>query len=230
MPVQLPDAYLPYRLSVLNNHADYLAAKRGDEVAALKLAQELMTYEVFEGIVAYAQSLGLASMTVLPVIAVEATGYNKIPLALAKVIERRLGWPLCVQIFQAQRVHRTQMDGLNRLFHRPAFSGAYDAQTSPLLLLDDTLTQGGTFAALEAHATSQGLVVGGAMALTGKLYSAPLRLDAELLDLIEEKYDDDFKEAFAAYCGYDFRELTQSEARALANADVERVRACLFER
>jgi len=224
MPVQLPDAHLPYRLSVLNEHPDYLAAKSGDEDAALRLAQDLLSDKVLDGIYVYMK--GAAHVTIVPVLALEALGHNKIPLALSLVLEARMGWQVSLNVYQAERVHRTQLDGLGRLFARPSFAGVL-GQAHPLLLLDDTLTQGGTFAALEAHLRAQGAVIAGVVALTGKLYSAPLRLEADMLRQLEERFDDDFKAKFRARTGYGFSELTQSEGRALAHAKVERLRAYL---
>ena len=83
------------------------------------------------------------------------------------------------------------------------------------LLIDDTLTQGGTFAALASHIQQNGGVVVGAVALTGKQYSAKLTLSPDLLSKVREIYAD-VEPAFRAATGRGFGSLTESEARYLA--------------
>lgn len=82
--------------------------------------------------------------------------------------------------------------------------------------MDDTLTQGGTFAALASHIRQQDGRVVGAFALTGKQYSAKLKPDTAILGQLTEKYGD-IEHEFTAATGYSYKALTQSEARTLAN-------------
>jgi len=84
------------------------------------------------------------------------------------------------------------------------------------LLIDDTLTQGGTFAALASYIRQSGGHVLGAFALTGKQYSAKLNLDPATLQQLQDKYGE-IENDFKASTGYGFAALTQSEARTLAN-------------
>ena len=84
------------------------------------------------------------------------------------------------------------------------------------LILDDTLTQGGTFAALAGHIEAGGGRVIGAVALTGKEYSAKLRPSDETLSALREKHGN-LENDFRAATGHGFDALTQSEARYLTN-------------
>lgn len=111
-------------------------------------------------------SIGDTKPRVVPVAAVEASGRNKIPVAAAEVLAARLGLSTDDMIVQANRAHRTGMDGLDRIFAPVDFAGAVEA--GPYLLVDDTLTQGGTFAALASHIREGGGTVAGVIALTGK--------------------------------------------------------------
>ena len=97
----------------------------------------------------------------------------------------------------------------------PEFQGIVRTNTD-YLLLDDTLTQGGTFAALASNIQQSGGNVIGTFALTGKQYSAKLMLDPETLQQLNDKYGD-IEHDFKAATGYGFAALTQSEARALAH-------------
>lgn len=65
------------------------------------------------------------------------------------MLAQRLGLEAATGIVQANRAHRTGMDGLDRIFAPVDFAGTVEAV--PYLLVDDTLTQGGTFTALASH-------------------------------------------------------------------------------
>ncbi len=82
------------------------------------------------------------------------------------------------------------------------------------MISDDTLTQGGTFAALASYVEQNGAHVVGAFALTGKQYSAQLTLDLTLLNELRTHYGD-LEPYFQEATGYSFTALTQSEARTL---------------
>jgi hypothetical protein len=105
------------------------------------------------------------------------------------------------------------MDGLDRIFAPVDFAGAVEAW--PYLLVDDTLTQGGTFAALASHIREGGGTVAGVIALTGKQYSAKIQPSAETLASLRQKHGD-LENEFRAATGYGFDSLTESEARYLA--------------
>lgn len=209
-PVRVPDVIVGNPLSATANHPDYVAAKAGDVDAAVRLALDLVTPDL----VAKVRAAVGENVIVQPVTAEEAAGRNKIPLAGAKVLANQLGATVGLDVVQGSRAHRTAMDGLGRLFASPEFIGDV-VPGGRYLLLDDTLTQGGTFAALASHIQQNGGTVVGAVALTGKQYSATLRLSPELLSQVRETYSD-VEPAFRAATGRGFDSLTQSEARYLA--------------
>ena len=215
-PVILIDAMIAYRLGDLNNHPAYEEAKAGSMGASFLVADSLMTSNLVRQI---ASVFGFAhfgtSITILPVLAQESQGRNKIPLAAALRIEEDTGLSVETGIVQASKVGRTGLSGLDRVFTMPEFEG--DVQTDTVyLLLDDTLTQGGTFAALASHIRQSGGQVVGAFALTGKQYSAKLSLDPAILQQLRDKYGD-IEHVFKTATGYGFSALTQSEARTLVN-------------
>ncbi len=210
--VDIPDVVIPYKLGDLGGHPDYPAAKAGDTVAAVRLASELVTDVVAEKVA----SIGGSETLLLPVLAEESAGRNKIPLAIAKVLQGKTGRKVELSIYQINKPTRTGLGGLDRIFAVPEFEGDGDLSGRVFLLVDDTLTQGGTFASLASHIRQKGGCVAGAMALTGKQFSARLKLDALTLGKLKQQYGDienDFREA----TGYGFEALTESEARYLAN-------------
>lgn len=206
----MPDAIIGSTLGSASSHPDYAAAKGGDIEAALRLAQDIVTPELVAKVRA---AIGDTKPVVVPVAAEEATGRNRIPVAAAGVLAQRLGLSTSGAIVQANRAHRTGMDGLDRIFAPVDFAGAVEAK--PYLLVDDTLTQGGTFAALASHIREGGGTVAGVIALTGKQYSAKIQPSAETLASLRQKHGD-LENEFRAATGYGFDSLTESEARYLA--------------
>ncbi|QIL80984.1 phosphoribosyltransferase [Diaphorobacter sp. HDW4A] len=210
MPTELPDAIIGDALGAASKHPDYAAAKAGDVEAAVRLAQDLVTPDVVAKVRA---AIGDARPLVVPVAAEESAGRNKIPRAAAEVLAQRLGLETASGIVQANRAHRTGLDGLDRIFAPVDFAGT--VAPGDYLLVDDTLTQGGTFAALASHIREGGGTVTGVVALTGKQYSAKIQPSSEILSSLRQKHGD-LEHEFRAATGYGFDALTESEARYLA--------------
>jgi hypothetical protein len=226
-PVDLPDAMIAYRLGDLNNHPAYEEAKAGSMAAAFLVADSLITPELVAQFTQYFNLISETSVTLLPVLAEESQGRNKIPAAVAIRIEEETGLLVESNIVQASKVGRTGLSGLDRVFTMPEFQGEVQINTA-YLLLDDTLTQGGTLAALASHIRQGGGQVVGAFALTGKQYSAKLRLDPVTLQQLRDKHGD-IEHDFRTATGYGFPALTQSEARTLTNfRPAESVRNRIF--
>ena len=218
--VNLPPAAIGGSLARVNNHPDYAEAKAGDAEASLRLARDLVTDGFIEEV---RQLMGSQGGVLLPVIAQESAGRNKIPLAVAEVLAERMGVETDLEIAQATRTHRTDMDGLSRVLKSPEFYGTVKTGQR-YLLVDDTLTQGGTFASLANHIRAGGGEVLGVAALSGKRYSAALSLSDEYLTQLRERFGD-VEGAFRAATGYGFDGLTESEGRYLVKHDApEQVR------
>lgn len=209
-----PDTVLAHPLSFLNNHPDYAAAKAGDDAAALRVARDAVTPEFIERVRELIPEG--SSPRIVPVLAREGAGDNRIPLMAAEVLAQRLGLETDTNVMQAQKVGRTQSNALERIANQPTFDGGVVA--AEYLLLDDTLTQGGTLAQLKTHIEDNGGRVLAALALTGKNYSRKLAIDPDTLAQVRGKYSDIepwWRETF----GYGFEGLTQSEARTLLTFD-----------
>lgn len=210
---QLPNAIVVHKLGDLNNHPDYAAANGGDLEAALRIADDMVDDAMVEKVRTAAGNAEL----VVPVVSVEASGRNKIPRAVAEVLAEKLGVSAATEIAQVNSPKRTAMDGLSRLLSPPVFDGPVQPGAA-YVLVDDALTQGGTFAALASHIIDNGGTVSGVVALTGKQYSVKLAPSPELLSQVRERFqsvEDDFRAA----TGYGFDALTESEARYLAKHD-----------
>jgi adenine/guanine phosphoribosyltransferase-like PRPP-binding protein len=220
--VNQPDVIIGSTLGAASNHPDYAAAKGGDLQAALRLAKTLVDADLVSRV---RTLMGDMTPRIFPVVAVEASGYNKIPRAAAAVLAAQLG--LCADVGMGQRnsPQRTGMDGIDRLFSSPVFEGEV-IRGEHYILLDDTVTQGGTFAALASHIQACGGIVLGSVALTGKQYSAKIHQSTATSNQLREKFSD-IESTFKAITGYGFDALTESEARYITSykpADTIRVR------
>lgn len=221
---RLPDVVIGHRLGELNNHPDYEAAKAGDSMAAARIASDLVDDAMVEAV---RKAAGNAEL-IVPVLSVESTGRNKIPQAVAQELADRLGTDTADNIVQADSPKRTNMDGLSRLLNPPVFDGPVTPGTF-YVLVDDTVTQGGTFASLASHIRDNGGEVAGVVALTGKQYSAKLEPSSELLQQVRDRFQS-VEPAFRAATGYGFDALTESEARYLVkHNDAESVRTRITE-
>ncbi|MGN4955047.1 phosphoribosyltransferase, partial [Aeromonas caviae] len=91
-------------LKDLSKEPEYEAAKHGDPAAALAIARRLMKPETVDSVKAM---IGDQKPKVVPVLAVESGGNNKIPLMAAHVLADRLGLEVEYSIVQAEKVGRT---------------------------------------------------------------------------------------------------------------------------
>lgn len=208
----LPDALLANRLGAGKGDPDGAAGKCGDAQAAFRYASRMITDEF---IAAIAQTIGTGPAIIVGVTALEAGGLNAIPQAAANIIAAKLGLQADDELYQSNRPMRTQKGGLERIFHQPTFAG----EVSPgarYFLLDDTLTQGATLANLAKYIRAKGGIVCGIAALDGKSYSVIIKPNPEIIAKLEEKFGE-IQDHFERVFGYGFDQLTQSEARYLAN-------------
>lgn len=153
----------------------------------------------------------------LPVLALEATGHNKIPLATAMVLAHELGLEVELGVIQSNTPKRTGKGSDHRLAFMPEFEGDVLPGQS-YLMIDDTLTMGGTFAALHGHIKSRGGAVCGAMAMTAHEGSLVLPIKPGMIQAIREKHGTEMDELWRAEFGYGIDHLTQGEAGHLKAA------------
>lgn len=208
-----PDAVIHAPLGAATKHPDYAVAKAGSIDAALRLVRSIVSDHAITSI---QQIIGHQEPVIVSVHANEAISINPIPQALAIVLAKRLNLDIEMRIVQAIKVSRTGADGFHRIANSPTFFGDFPAGR-PAILVDDTLTQGGTFASLKGHIEQQGGTALLATTLTGKQYSAKIALTPAALTQLRDRYGDLepwWRETF----GYDFACLTESEARYLINS------------
>lgn len=216
-----PDVVTAHRPGRLSGHADYAAAKAGDDTAALRVARDVITPEFVENVRA-ALPEGSKPL-VVAVQSQEATGNNRIPRMAAEVLAQRLGLQVSEDIVQAAKVNRSAGDALHRLANQPPFTGKVE-KGRDYVLIDDTLTQGGTLAQLKTHIEDNGGKVVLATALTGKDYSRKIALNSQSLADVRERFGS-IEPWWRDQFGYGFEGLTESEARTILTLDKGRLDA-----
>ena len=149
--------------------------------------------------------------------------FNAIPTALARLLSDDLHVPFDTTVVQINIVGHTGADGYGRLARQAAFDGVHQGRR--YITVDEFIGQGGTLANPRGWVEHQGGSVVGAVALTGKPYSAKLNPSKEQLNELRHKHRREFEEWWQGNFGHTFNCLTQSEARYLARSpDVDAIR------
>ncbi|WP_275903691.1 phosphoribosyltransferase [Acinetobacter beijerinckii] len=209
-----PNTVIDRSLGDATSHPLYESAKSGNIEDAYQLAKDLVSDDAINRLLGI---IGERNITIVPVHAEESVGRNMIPLATAIVIAKKLGVKVDNNIVQAIKVSRTGGDGWHRLSNPPCFDGMLN-DNNHVIMIDDTQTQGGTFAALKGHVEALGSNrVIGAYALTGKQYSSQLKLNETTLSELRVKYGD-LENWWKSTFGYDFKKLTEWEAKYILNS------------
>lgn len=215
-------------LNSLSLHPEYKPAKAGDPVAAFTLAEKVITDEFIEGI---RQSLGGRKPVIVPVLAEESEGANMIPLMLAKQIGNRLGLEVELNIVQVVRAHRTNAGSDHRLVFNPVFDGEVK-EGQDYLVVDDTLTMGGTIASLRGYINNRGGNVCLAAVGTAHPGALDIKIKPGMICAIENKHGSAMNELWLEKFGYGIDGLTQGEAghlKAALSVDAMRDRLAAAE-
>ena len=222
----MPDVVILAEVRAAKTDPNYAAAKGGDALQAATLVKNLVRAG---GIERVRRLLGGRQPTLSPVHAIETTGVNEIPIALAECLAEALSLPVELSVIQDNTVGHTGADGWHRLANAPVFSGDV-VSGAEYLLIDDFIGQGGTLANLRGYIESKGGRVVGAATLTGKPYSARLASDRQLIEALKAKHGKALEDWWQEQYGYGFDCLTYSEARYLERAeDADAIRTRLLE-
>lgn len=126
-------------ITKMKSNPHYAKAKQGDLKEAKLLIDDLMKGKKFP----------IGNETIVPVIAQESGGRNKIPLALAMQLQRFYGNKVDLDIIQAVRANHTGSNAVNRL-KNVVFKKNSDQPLNgkTFVIVDDHITMGGTVASL----------------------------------------------------------------------------------
>lgn len=191
--------------NLLKAHRNYRAAKGGDIDAAMRLVQDLVKTESLNAAKAFGNDV-----IYTPVHAEEASGRNKIPLALAAHYAASAGGELGVGIVQTNRAYHTGANAMERLLVRAEFGGQIEAGKR-YVLVDDVTTMGGTLADMANYIRSQGGEVVGSVLLVNATRSGIMTPASRTIKELEVRHGKEISSLFSIEPGA----LTWSEAQYL---------------
>lgn len=201
-----------YTLKNFNSEL-YAAAKSGNGAGALLIVEQAVTNEALSPLV---EALAGRKPIVAPVLAEEATGCNQLPVAFACLLEESLGLSWTSEFVQCVRANHTGAGAFERIARQPVFDGAVEAGAD-YLIVDDTVTMGGTLAALRGHIESHGGRVLMAACLNGGLRQTEIRPTADMLATTKAKHPH-LSNWWRDEYGFDVDALTGSELGTLRKA------------
>lgn len=194
------------------NREDHQRAKAGDEKAAIRLIKKLMKPERVRAI-----ADSHPGAVVVPVIAVEETGKNKLPLAYALAFEGA-GLEIEYGIIQSNRAFHTNKTALERLFSPAEFSGRVIGGKE-YILVDDVATTGDTLNSLRLHIEKNGGKVVHISTIAYAQGSTVIAIRPETIRLLEEKHGRQQLEVILSEYGAGasaLEELTESQGQYLS--------------
>ncbi|GLR26285.1 hypothetical protein GCM10007875_13740 [Limnobacter litoralis] len=197
--------------SAVKKHPLYNASKSGDPEAAFRLVSELVSPSVTKSLIdRYATELPI----LVSAHALESSGVNAIPAALAELLEEKTGFESDTDVVQTNVVSHTGASGIHRIAHQAMFTGTI-IRNRNYLLVDDFVGQGGTLANLRGYILDKGGRVVAATVLTGKPYSATICLESQTLQRLRDKHGKNLESWWPDKFGHSLDCLTESEARYL---------------
>ena len=193
-------------IAAMRRHPNFAAAKAGDGAAAVALVRDLTDARKVRALAA-----AHPGAILVPVLAVERTGVNAIPLAYVKYAAHITGLAVEMGILQTNRTHHTDAGAIHRLLARPEFDGA-PRPGARYIVADDVITTGSTVQALRLFLERWGGEVVAFTALAGSF--SPLSGSSLQVTITEDtRHAIEAKFGFAAFARL-LRELAVADAPA----------------
>jgi len=220
-PDEFPKVPFAAPLGSAKDHPQYEAAKSGDVSAAKELVDDIVSESAIDRV---RELIGNQRPIVVPAFAEEAAGRNMLPVAYAAKLASNLGLEVDDSIIQTVSVYRTGKGSDYRLANHAVFEGEVQDQQG-YLVVDDTMTMGGTLASLRGHIEANGGTVIAATTLTGFNDSGQLALTQKMRQALWQKHGEPLDEYLKETFGYGIDSLTQGEAGHYRKAqDLDRIR------
>ncbi|MDA4845960.1 PLxRFG domain-containing protein [Hoeflea poritis] len=204
-------------ISPMKAHADYTDAKAGDPDAAMRLVLD----SVGKDRLVQAKDTFGSDVIYVPVAALEASGANALPTAMALHYAKATGAAYTADIVQSNKAFHTGANAMERLISRARFDGPVQAGAK-YVLVDDVTVMGSTLADLADHIISGGGEVAGVVTLVDASRPGSLVPKKQLLNQVKRRFGDEIGRIFEI----EAEALTEPEARYVLNfRDVDALRA-----
>ena len=205
------------KLGDLKNEPEYPAAKAGDVVQSALLIEKLLKDETVQEI---KNLIGDNQPILVPIQSEEASGKNRIPQATAFALAEKLGLQVDENIYQSNTSKRTDTGIYHRYVAPPEFKGEVQAGKS-YLIVDDTLSVGGTIAMLKGYIENNGGKVIGSTVMTAHALKVDIPIQPNMLQSLQQKQG--LNEYWKQEFGYGVDKLTQQEAGHLRKPTLEQI-------
>ena len=192
-----------YNYFKVAGHPNYEAAKAGDVVAAGRLVLDLIKPETVDMV---NKQVGEGAIFSAPY-AIEKTGHNKIPNAIAEYYAIQINGIVDLSIVQSSKAYHTGAGAMERLISRVTFNGDIE-KGGNYVLVDDVTTMGGTLAELNNYIQQGGGKVGGIVTVSNASRAHILIPQKTVIREIERRYGNEIREIFKI----DPKALTTAEA------------------
>jgi hypothetical protein len=205
-----PDILQQTNISTLTNHPDYAKAKAGDTKSAAKVVADVVKPEKIRQIVE-----GNKTAMIVPVLAKESSGNNKLPLAYAALVAIE-GGNRVSKIIQTNKTYHTGSNAMHRLMNNPTFSGNV-VNGRDYVIIEDVITSGSTVRALKDYIENKGGRVTLVTSLATAKYSSKLAISQDTISKIKEKFNTKSLNTLLSQYGIadKYTDLTNSQGRYL---------------
>ncbi len=206
-----------------NHHPAYSPAKSGDSNAALKLVSDLLSDD---GIAKIRALFGDRQPLLVPVAAIESSGFNAIPDAMAQALSVRLGVAMAsYDLKQSNYVAHTKANGWHRLVTPAEFIGTI-TKGKDYFLIDDHVGFGGTLANLRGYIETNGGQVIGMTTLSETRGGNIIAIRPETKNMLYSNHGKDIDIFWRSVFGYGIDCLTNIEAGYLSRVEsIDAIRA-----
>ena len=201
----------------------YKKAKNGDFEQSAILIDKFLREDTIQDI---KEMIGDEKPIIVPILSEEATGKNRIPQAFAYALASQLNLQVDTNIRQINKAKRTDSGIYHRYVSQPEFGGEVRANQS-YLIVDDTLSVGGTIANLKGYIENNGGKVIGASVMTAYEQKTAIAIKADMLQSISEK--DGLNDFWIKKFGFGLDKLTQQEAGHLKKPTLEQIQTNVQE-
>lgn len=178
----------------------------------LSLAADLLSAEVTARL---GELVQIHQPILLPITALETTGFNAIPDAMAQVLGKTLGVEISAgEIVQSNKVGHTRARAYNRLVTPAAFEGEVRAGRT-YILVDDHVGLGGTLANLKGYLEIKGASVAAMTTLTQSRDAHEIAFKPQTLDVLRERHGEALETFWREEFGHGLECLTELEGQIL---------------
>lgn len=201
--------------SCLSKHPNYEQAKKQRDVhSALTVINDLAREGAIDELRAIAIAKGVTPIVVGPAAQV-GESQNALALTYAEWLAKEMDWPVEDRVFQTKAVSRDKQNWLFRLAHPAEFYGQIDT-TTPYVIVDDVVTQGGTLADLRSFILGKGGSVIAMSAIASREgTNRQIRIGHETITQLESHYGSDFAQFCSQNLGFGHDCLTHDEGGRL---------------